>query len=900
MIIRSITVSGWRCFADPLSLGSLDDRLNIIYAPNGTGKSTIFDALRRAFLDGHNSSGRDVEALRPWGRELSPRVAVEFVSEGKEYRISKSFLYGKQSVLERKEREIFQKLAEGKLADSRVRELLLKDPPSKNFTKPESWGLAQVLWAPQGSLELGTLSGSLVQDIRSVLTQQVMGAGAYDRKIQERHDKYFTQKRGDLKTGSNAPEIVKIQSDLKNYRNQLEEWRERYEELYEIAESVGDLRSTSARLSTEVASQEKILVDQEKMAREYEKLLAERNSRQLQAERLEAQHQSVSQKMSAIIETEKEMKSTNDILEKIQTELPAKEEQCQKARSSSTELWKLLQVARNRKKELDVQRNRTKLATELQQAMNRRVHVEKSLTIAVQLERSLKELNAERTTIIAPDHDTLGAIRKCIKERDEARVKIDASLISLEITPENAGTLDVVSGENVGIVALEPKNPTVVKGSPEVVAVLPGVVRLRASGPTVSIAKTRKILEIALAGLAELTRPYGTTDMDELEALQERADALDGRIRDARIQLGTMLGDSTLADLHAQRDSFVTTISAILAQNPDWAKSCPDPAVLENELRSLESQIESSITNLETEVDKAKDLRLLAEAEVSKLQFTFSNNSAKLSELERKLREMSADDKTLNDRNQERSNIAIEWDAAKGKLKEAKKSLEKLGEDPGGCVEKLKATLADLTSQAQGARDQAATQNGILSSGLALAPYSRLTEIEEKIGSLAIREREESIRIDAIKLLKDVVDQSRSAALEEVTIPVENRASAIFKTISDDRLGKVTLDTNFQPVGVSPGITDEKIGLYNLSGGELEQIHLATRLALAETLRKDDRQVLILDDILTATDSIRIGKIMDVFEEAAEYLQLIILTCHPERYLTLKAAKTFDLQSLLA
>ena len=92
MIVRSITISGWRCFLDQLTIGPFDDRLNIISAPNGTGKTTIFEALRRAFLDGHKSAGRDVEALRPWGREITPRVAVEFTSKGTDYRISKNFL----------------------------------------------------------------------------------------------------------------------------------------------------------------------------------------------------------------------------------------------------------------------------------------------------------------------------------------------------------------------------------------------------------------------------------------------------------------------------------------------------------------------------------------------------------------------------------------------------------------------------------------------------------------------------------------------------------------------------------------------------------------------------------------------------------------------------------------
>ena len=72
MIIRSLRVSDWRCFLQGVEVGPFEEGLNIIHAPNGTGKSTLFEALRRALLDGHKVTGKDVEAIRPWGRSLSP------------------------------------------------------------------------------------------------------------------------------------------------------------------------------------------------------------------------------------------------------------------------------------------------------------------------------------------------------------------------------------------------------------------------------------------------------------------------------------------------------------------------------------------------------------------------------------------------------------------------------------------------------------------------------------------------------------------------------------------------------------------------------------------------------------------------------------------------------------
>ena len=55
----------------------------------------------------------------------------------------------------------------------------------------------------------------------------------------------------------------------------------------------------------------------------------------------------------------------------------------------------------------------------------------------------------------------------------------------------------------------------------------------------------------------------------------------------------------------------------------------------------------------------------------------------------------------------------------------------------------------------------------------------------------------------------------------------------------------------------------------------------------------------LLDDVLTATDSGRLARVMAVLEEAAERLQVLILTCHPERYRGLRQGRFFDFETLV-
>ena len=46
VILRSIVVQGWRCFANPVSVGPFTEGLNVLHAPNAAGKSTLLKPLR--------------------------------------------------------------------------------------------------------------------------------------------------------------------------------------------------------------------------------------------------------------------------------------------------------------------------------------------------------------------------------------------------------------------------------------------------------------------------------------------------------------------------------------------------------------------------------------------------------------------------------------------------------------------------------------------------------------------------------------------------------------------------------------------------------------------------------------------------------------------------------------
>jgi DNA repair exonuclease SbcCD ATPase subunit len=77
-----------------------------------------------------------------------------------------------------------------------------------------------------------------------------------------------------------------------------------------------------------------------------------------------------------------------------------------------------------------------------------------------------------------------------------------------------------------------------------------------------------------------------------------------------------------------------------------------------------------------------------------------------------------------------------------------------------------------------------------------------------------------------------------------------------------------------------------------LSDGTREQIAILARLAYADMLRARGLPALIvLDDALTFSDKDRLARVFAILEKASRHLQIVILTCHEERFAGLAAKR---------
>lgn len=899
MIVRSIRIADWRCFLDEVTLGPFDDGLNIIHAPNGTGKSTLFEAFRRALLDGHKASGKEVEAIRPWGRALAPKITVEFVHTDTEYRITKQYLDSPSALLERKENGRYQRLAEGSSADDQTRSMFIKNPPGRGLCRQEHWGLAQVLWAPQGNLALSALSGDLLADIRSMLSTQVAGTGTgpLEKRIEERYFEVFSPK-GKIKTGKDAPLLVRLRASFSEAAEIRRKALDDYLAFEDASRRVEELQARRAQARHDAEAISKALREARAVAETYHQLIAEQAQRAGKVATAETHYKEIKQRIDAIKSTEADLNETRKTLGALESEVPLKERELQERQQEAARLKAALEDVRKGREAVDTAKRIAEAARRYNEYSRELTRLDDLIERVKKAEQTLAERREKRNAFVAPDSKVLRAVRKAIKDRDDAQIRIEASLITLEIVPKQSGTVTVLTGETLGNLPLKAETPIQLKGSPEVVADLHDVARLRAWGPAGSVEEHREALARAVQKLQELMEPYGTSDIDTLESLSDKAKELDTSVSEAETKVQTLLSEKSFDELVQERSVLATTLSGFLDTHTAWGKLAPDSHALEAEAEETEQSFIIAVESAEALWEKAQTALTAVAGHKETLARRLEDERRQEQSLTLKLVELTSDSKSQQERETELQRVTMAWEAARARLQEIETQLNAYDDNPAAVVGRLDAQLEGANQASSQAREQEVREETRLESLCAQGPYSALALAEEKVTQLEQDVKREDLRVEAIKALYETVAACRNEAITSVFGPVEVAATRTFQRIAGRRLGTIKVGDGFVPSGVAPECMADTVLLDNLSGGEQEQLYLATRLALADVLRKDETQLVVLDDVLTATDTGRLAKVMNILEEAAQRLQLLILTCHPERYRGLKNGHFFDLESL--
>jgi len=902
MILRSIRVEGWRCFASPVELTGFTDGLNVIFGPNGVGKSTLMKALARGLFDSHNVSGNDIKSLRPWGRQLNPRVTIEFEHGGDQFRLRKQFVSSAEAQLERRENGRYVPLAESRAADDRARELLAGEAPGRGATDARHWGLAQILWAEQGGLQIGHLADGTRATIREALGAQIAGPGteALERAIADAYGRFFTAK-GKLKSGAAAPAVVGLQRQLEDATAQRAMLEQQLAEFEERSRRIEDLRQTTVAARHREVEMEKKLRDVRTRASLFKDLVGQRTLHEKDVQAAETAYKNLQDRIDAIRLAHDERAATADELRRLREELPAQTKFVEQLEKEVTDARQQCFQIRARERDVKAAEQRARLAERYIQACLDRDQLENRVKQIRSDQDELEQLSNRRRQHVAPDRKTLRRISKVARARDDARLRLDAALITVHFHAEVDTRVVVSIAEQTGTQDVPAGREQQIQGAPEVAFRIPGVGAFRATGPTGSVDELRQQHASAQAEFEELTAGLGTTEMAALEVLCEVGEKLDADIQSVKQRIDTRLDGDSFNELDARLARTEATIREIEVDHAPWQASPPDPDALVQESDKLQRAFVADRDNATAAEENAQKKLHQAQQQKVKQKTSIASLESQAQQSERRLESLLIDGLDEAGRRAQLTQFALQRDAARGKLDQVDTQIAAFGDDPTKSLAVLERQLEAIRNDAIEADRKLSTESGRLEQIASEAPYSALATVEESVSRMKEEIRRHQLQMDAVRLLYETLAERKRHMVDAILGPIRVRASRMLQRIVGTRFEELHFDhDSLLASGILPRGGDETVSLDDISGGEQEQVHFAVRMALADLAFPDQRQLVVLDDVFTYTDTSRLARIVSILDEQADRFQIVLLTCHPERYRGLPNTNFFDLEEALA
>lgn len=892
MRIHAITIDNFRAI-EHLELKDLPDTgVVVIHGCNEAGKSTILDALDLVLRERHTAGGKKIKVYAPAGRDEGPEVTLAATVGEYTFTIHKRWLKQKLS------------------------ELTVTAPTPRNFTGREAddelerilgssmdTDLAQTLFLRQGELEPGIAAAGIPSISRALDAQNGGGSrgeedSALAAAIDAEYAKYWTnatppKEKAAYKALFAAEEtardeLARHQSQVQELAGFVDEVARREEDIARVEEELPQAREEVQRREGEYESAKRIQSKVDEAAQTHlraaealERAREDRAARKILAQRVED------------VEVER-------------ADLGAKLEPAVQARDAEREKVAELGTAVDNAKHHVIRARedvaRAEMVRDYVRGAARTSVLRDHIARIEEAEEAYTELLNAAPAREVTDAD-VRAIEQAENEVTLQRRLREAASAKLDISVETPAVIDV-DGEERAIEGTE--TVPVLDGTEIALGAFRVTYRaaLGAKDPSAAVEDAERALANALAAascdtLAEAREARDATNAHAAEvkaAKQRRDDALAGA--DAgELQAELSRWDirlQELAEAHAARVAEADETAALPVAADGLGEDDAEAALkaAQKQLTSAERDVEAAEAALKPYADRAASNALMVlEARIEGKDAELENAKAQLATEEGK-RSTADLDAAIGAAEQASEEATEALRAAEQELGEADPALaEQL-------LEGASARLLNLEQRRADAKNRITELTGRieLATGAAEQADRAAAALEAAETELARTRR----RAEAVKLLHTTMVKHRDAARARYTAPfteaIRNRARVLFGptvdfTLADDlTLSARTVD----------GVT---VALSELSGGTKEQLALLTRFAIADLVTESGSTTpvpVVVDDALGATDPDRLARMNSLFSQVGKTSQVFVLTCFPQRFDRVAAARTIDIDELKA
>lgn len=908
MILERVLLESWGCLKWPVEI-HFHPRVNLIHAPNESGKTTLVNAIRMLLLEPVSAN---VAVYRPWGSEVAPRGVVEFRTKKGRWRVEKTFTRNGHARLLKERNGIWEPVStDPDRVHVRTVELVTGATVVKRRGRERAHdqmarhGVLYALWLDQGRLPLEQLQlvGAAERDLAAAVGAVVIAER--DRLLVEAARKraayYLTEKRK-AETGELAAAAERVRTARENLERQreraaeLNEWQEKVENATFLMEETELLLRDAKQQLAQVEEQlgKLVVVDEELTGAK-----KRRHETEMALTTWRKKLDDLEQTRRTLLHYEQERVA---LAEKSATRQRLSDQYRRQYEENERQLDALEEPARHSAAAVRLARDRLDLARAFVELRDLQTRLETAKPLLEERQSLMKE----RQGLIVPSEvewkqllelQTSLAIEEAKVAAARMRVTWHADTdLDARITVDDRET-DTVRLPAQSSTEWEALEKTEIRWDGL------GTIRIERALETTVTRQLEKVKALRNSLTDEL-RTWGVSSLEAIERRIAQASACDLRLTQVEATLQGLLpeGRSTVEERLARVEA---RIYAIRARAPELRNEDPDIDTAEKEVREAEEVARQQALLVEEQRERGK-----------MLQEQLQKADIELERIEARLRQVEGEIHTLNGRLQvleddgltdsERVERLVQLEAA---FIEAEQEVQRLTarantyEEVQGEYEACKRSLQSLLENRDRYRHEL-TAASVRAAALAEdGAYSALVRAEEEM-QLAISEYD-NLRMKAeardllVRTLLDECERHRSELFE----PIERRVSNLWERVSGGRYVAVKVVDQLRPNAVVPrDYPEETPPPERLSGGAQEQLGTIVRLALAETLAsasEDEGQTVILDEPLPHSDPLRRRRVVELLSHPAPGVQIIILAHDPRDYAALRTDAEHDLTVLI-
>ncbi|MFZ4805694.1 MAG: hypothetical protein ACOYLQ_00440 [Hyphomicrobiaceae bacterium] len=857
MKLNAIRVAGVGPFRDGVAIERLSGGLDLLVAPNETGKTTLFRALSVLFREAHTANNPRTRALQPAGGG-SPLVEVDFEVGGRPWRLTKRWFGQRLAILDD---VAAGRTLRGADAEAAAHELLAGDLDRS--------AMAGLLWVDQTkSFDLPVADQKAGQALTRLIEGEIAGAVGAGRArqvratVRARLDGLITAKSKRPKTGT---EYAKAEDDIARLRARLDEARQQERTAIERLEALARLAAEEVELADPArneARRRQMTDDTAAIAAAVEAASTLEKAR-LAREAAEARFQQARDAAAdfdallvSLADIDRRTAEARDTHTRLLGERQATEAAVVAAREETRSAAAAVDAARLALAGAETRRRRQDW---------RREHAARAARLAAA--RAASEALALAEAAARPvDERGLRLVKELAGEKDRLLAELSAAAprITFDLLPAGEGKVRI---EGRPVAAAE-----VLTASHAVEIEIAGIGRVRvAPGGDASLEERRRRLSGVEQELAGGLAAIGAASVAQAEAQSETAREAAASAREARARLQ--------ANAPRGLDVLARELAELTAQLAGTDDPLEDVVVEIDPLVGALQHAEAHMSRAAVAERTAESNLAVHDQRLAVLEATLGRDAAERATIERAL-------PPPDDRAGRAAELAGRHTAARLTFEEAllfERALRERVPD-AETVTRMRAALAEAQASAAAAaarletvRREAAGLQGALARDGETGSSAAAGDIEVELAAAAARvarfEQEAKALLLVERVLAEVEQEDRASLARPLVTRLATYAGRLLPGTD------IVLGEGFAVSAVHRASAPQPPDL--LSTGTIEQIGLLTRLAYARLLADQGMPVpVVLDDPLVYADDRRLKDVFAILAEAAEHHQVVVLSCH--------------------